>query len=1654
MDEVIDGMEVSQTEADLDHDLPRLDEVLHGVLNGALESPNDAIMEEQQDFHYPAMKEDTEKDSSFQYKQESEGISAVQSRQYPIEVVLTPPPDPEKYERIPLSWTVDRVVGEVAMGNKILYNIELDDGRIDQVAYDDILALNNGRQATVRYQEQRFSMGQATMHRSSSKRPLAEDDYYDSDSSISDYATYHKKRARTTSRPTRRSTRQASRQASADTGFDGYALNGEADASIGDHNDNDDDDDNDGEEASFSKSNARNSEPAPSEGRMTRSKDPAWQRKQTQIESDDELAQTDIFGDDYDAIPIIRSDLAGPKRTSARKRRRPATIYKPSRNFDSDSSIEFEASRRSRRSNRTTKSMQEADVDDDDYVIVEDRAPAAPKYAAVRETFQELPEDSLFRRFHADICETCRSEPNNGRGPLIYCQGCSLVYHKTCLGVRAQRDHRATKVATQAFVLQCKFCVGHYKKDKRAPDYSMCQDCRRRGPSCAEFSVKKTPKLEEKARLENGGEDPITPVDPQLINNADNVLFRCSTCKRGYHFHHLPPLTEENVDDSDIRDNRLEEYSLAEWKCKDCLNTNHKIHALVAWRPADQSAYKKGQRYEEFSEDDIEYLVKWEGRSHFHDLWMSGAWVYGVATPPMRIAFHKRTENQLPKIDANSAIEEEWLLADVFLSVKYKLRSRASTKAQDLARINDIVSVFVKFQGLSYEEAVWDEPPPRDSGAPWDAFCAAYDEYLNGKYFPSVKEHKMRERIELYRSLDFRKECELRGQPPGLQEGCQLMEYQMEGVNWLLYNFHQQLNVILADEMGLGKTVQIVAFITALVQGQPQCWPFLIVVPNSTCPNWRRELKKWAPALRVVTYHGGKAAQDLAYRHELFPDGLKEGLKAHVVIMSYEAASNVKATFQAVKWAGLIVDEGQRLKNEGTQLYRSLLEMNIPCRILLTGTPLQNNKRELFNLLQFIDPSNNAEELDAKYLEVTKENLKELHMLIRPYFLRRTKVQVLKFLPPMAQIILPITMTVLQEKLSKSIMSRNPELIKAIISKKKIKAGERKSLNNILADLRQCLCHPFCFSSEVEDKTVDEVQMHRNLVAASPKLLLLDIMLPKLKERGHRVLIFSQFLQSLTIIEDFLTGLGLAHDRIDGSLSALEKQKKIDAYNAPDSPLFAMLLSTRAGGVGINLATADTVIVYDPDFNPHQDIQALSRAHRIGQKKKVLCFQLMTKNTVEEKIMQMGRKKMALDHALIESMDAKDDATEDLESILKHGAEALFSNETKDKITYDSMSVDKLLDRSQIEDTSTGDDQTAESQFSFARVWANDEASLTANVDVTADDDDKPSVDPSVWENILKLREEEHERELAANQKVYGRGARRRVQQGVDYNKNQRQDADSGTDVDAEDELYIDNDIDEGEDESDAYGEEGQPTMPSRAKSAKATNGSHTGQSAARPTDHSLDLHQKSQQNQASNNSPKLHQKWRLNQANNQPYPTPSQAQGKATARPQSYVPPPPLPSYFDPTQPMPRPSVTSRFPSSYTVPTQTMPPNFMVSIPRRESGHLTGTAGATLPYSPSNVPLPIPQRILKSTQTTTNTTPRPHSNGNAKSLQPGQGSDVRFCVFCSKVHSLKMHCIDFNSEVSLRLAIDSLRAHRGKPGVEAAQAHLIDKLRQIRSLR
>lgn len=1070
---------------------------------------------------------------------------------------------------------------------------------------------------------------------------------------------------------------------------------------------------------------------------------------------------------DEDSIFIVTSDIrpqvGRPRRGFKRARGRPQLSRFEKKGGDG---IEFEAPRRSSRANKASKTMTDPGMDEDFNMDEDEKLPSAPKVSGAREVFQTTT-NGLFKQVHSATCGTCHNSANAlNKGMMIYCQGCSMGYHKICLGFRTTREHIVTKIGPNRFVLQCRDCVGvKKKKDAQSPSLDICVVCKVPGASCKPFSPKRSAAAEQKLREENEGEDPVTHVDSSLIDNADNVLFRCTTCHCAYHFEHLPPGRIKNTTDG-VRADRIAEYSI-DWKCKNCLDMQHKIATLVAWRPANRSTYIPGQTLLDVPEDDKEYLIKWATRSYAHCEWKPGPWVCGVTNGPMRISFGKRNdgENLLPKFDEKDAIPDEFLLADVILDVKFKGKFRFESRNDDLRKTYLIDQVLVKFQGLDYSEVVWDEPPVYDeSSSRWREFITAYKEFLNGKHFVTDSSVNIKERLRKFRDLDFAEKIEFDDGTHGSTEQPKaltktLMKYQIRGLNWLLHNFWKQRSAILADEMGLGKTIQVISLIAAVALQGPRAWPFLVVVPNSTCPNWRREIKQWAPDLRVVTYHGGREPQKLAYQYELFPNGARE-MKAHVVVMSYDSAQDpeTRNLFKHVNWVGLVVDEGQRLKNDENLLYGALRSMRLPWRLLLTGTPLQNNKRELFNLLQFIDPSKNAERLDEEYSELTAENIPKLQDMIRPYFLRRTKAGVLKFLPPMAQIILPVSMSVVQEKLSRSIMSKNPELIRAIFAKSKIKSTERSSLNNILMQLRKCLAHPFIYSGAVEDKNVDAGMMHRNLVSASSKLVLLEQMLPKMKEKGNRVLLFSQFLGMLDIVEDFLNGMGLKHQRLDGSISSLEKQKRIDAFNEPESEYFAFLLSTRAGGVGINLATADTVIILDPDFNPHQDIQALSRAHRIGQKKTVLCFQMMTKGTVEEKIMQIGRKKMSLDHALIETLDRReDDPGEDLESILKHGAEALFSDNDREVIKYDAAAIDKLLDRSQIKKPDIDEDSN-ETSFAHARVWETSTGDLTDDIQV----DENPQLDVGVWDAILKEREEEAKRLAELNKEVLGRGGRRR----------------------------------------------------------------------------------------------------------------------------------------------------------------------------------------------------------------------------------------------------------------------------------------------------
>ncbi|OJJ49241.1 hypothetical protein ASPZODRAFT_129654 [Penicilliopsis zonata CBS 506.65] len=1084
---------------------------------------------------------------------------------------------------------------------------------------------------------------------------------------------------------------------------------------------------------------------------------------------------------------------------------------------EEEENIERRASRHSKRKRKSLRHNLRERLEDE---ISENEAQSSERFVGAKEVFRKIPVDDTFRTRHCGSCEVCSIAGDDYvKGPLVFCQGCTSAYHQACLGPRTTREHLVTKIGDETFVLQCRRCVGSAcSKDPVCPHQGYCTGCKEPGSMAEPLRERVTARQEQQLRQNNGGKDPITAVDMDRVNNLENILFRCGTCHRAFHFEHLPPMSDKMDSPENSADHRFQEYSRT-WQCQDCSTAPGEIQAMVAWRPVDCLEYiPRNTTAESMKEDRKEYLIKWKTKSYFHTTWMPGSWVWGIGSVHMRRAFFRSPKNLTPHMTTEEAIPEEFLRVDIVFDVRYL--SDNDDDADDsndddgdelledthLRHASKVKEAYVKFKGLPYEESAWESPPDPSDTERWADFMKAYQDWVARDLVHVPKKEALQKRLTEARRKNF-KSALVKESQPSIMTGGTIMEYQKDGLNWLYYMWYKQQNAILADEMGLGKTIQVIGLLSTLIQDH-ECWPFLVVVPNSTCPNWRREIKSWAPSLRVVTYYGSAYARQLAQDHELFANGTRD-LRCHIVVTSYETMIDLSSRklLSRIPWAGLIVDEGQRLKNDKSQLYESLSRMKFPYKVLLTGTPLQNNIRELLNLLQFCDPTKDAETLEQEYGALSKENITALHDMIRPFFLRRTKAQVLTFLPPMVQVILPVSMSILQKRLYKSILAKNPELIKAIFQRHddQLKQNERQNLNNILMQLRKCLCHPFVYSQAIEERTANTKESHKHLVEASGKLKLLELMLPKLHQRGHRVLIFSQFLDNLDIVEDFLDGLGLMHRRLDGRMNSLEKQKQIDAYNAEGSPYFAFLLSTRSGGVGINLATADTVIIMDPDFNPHQDMQALSRAHRIGQKNKVLVFQLMTRGSAEEKIMQIGKKKMVLDHVLIERMDADDDDGQDLESILRHGAQALFDDDDSGDVTYDAESVDRLLDRSQAEQAASPEGP-ADTQFSFARVWANDDNSFEDRLQDPDMDRDTPN--STVWEKILQERELAAAEDAKRRAETFGRGKRKRMT--IDYNIHDQGDAVDESPVkprreaDSDAEFHSDGGAPQSETESDA----------------------------------------------------------------------------------------------------------------------------------------------------------------------------------------------------------------------------------------------------------
>ncbi|PYH79120.1 helicase [Aspergillus uvarum CBS 121591] len=586
-------------------------------------------------------------------------------------------------------------------------------------------------------------------------------------------------------------------------------------------------------------------------------------------------------------------------------------------------------------------------------------------------------------------------------------------------------------------------------------------------------------------------------------------------------------------------------------------------------------------------------------------------------------------------------------------------------------------------------------------------------------------------------------------QQPGLVTGGRMKKYQLEGLEWLKSLWMNGLCGILADEMGLGKTVQAISLL-AFFKEKNVSGPFLIAAPLSTVSNWVDEFAKWTPGIKTVLYHGTKD-QRAELRRKFMNMRNQRDMDFPVVCTSYEICMNDRKFLAQYQWRYIIVDEGHRLKNMNCKLIKELLTYNSANRLLITGTPLQNNITELWSLLHFLLPEifNDLNSFQSWFdfssmldksgqtdvMERRKRTLvSTMHSILKPFLLRRVKADVETSLPKKREYILYAPLTTeqkdlyreilngtgrqyLEEKATERLLAQNDRLSRSQSLKRSAEASEASSpskslkssrgstpasggratrrsrgpqsykelsdreFNTKLRKLEQGLEEDLDIDepSETEQeeleraKTIklakreiaqkkmqnpimqarlvcnsphnfywpwgsstDPTALDETLVTASGKMLLLDRLLPALLGKGHKVLIFSQFKTQLDILQDWATHLrGWRCCRIDGAVSQEDRRAQITAFNTdPAYKLF--LLSTRAGGQGINLVAADTVILFDSDWNPQQDLQAQDRAHRIGQTKPVIVYRLATKGTVEQTLLEKADSKRRLERLVIQ----------------------------------------------------------------------------------------------------------------------------------------------------------------------------------------------------------------------------------------------------------------------------------------------------------------------------------------------------------------------------------------------------------------------------------
>uniref|UniRef100_A0A452TKW5 Chromodomain-helicase-DNA-binding protein 4 n=1 Tax=Ursus maritimus TaxID=29073 RepID=A0A452TKW5_URSMA len=971
---------------------------------------------------------------------------------------------------------------------------------------------------------------------------------------------------------------------------------------------------------------------------------------------------------------------------------------------------------------------------------------------------------------HQDYCEVCQQG-----GEIILCDTCPRAYHMVCLD----------------------------------PDMEKAPEGKWSCPHCVKI-------FWDWEILEEVGGDPEEEDDHHMefcrVCKDGGELLCCDTCPSSYHIHCLNP--------------PLPEIPNGEWLCPRCTcpALKGKVQKILIWkwgqppsptpvpRPPDADPSTPSPKPLE-GRPERQFFVKWQGMSYWHCSWVSELQLELHCQVMFRNYQRKNDMDEPPSGDFGGdeeksrkrknkdpkfaemeerfyryGIKPEWMMIHRILNHSVDKKGH--------------VHYLIKWRDLPYDQASWESEDVEIQD--YDLFKQSYwnhrelmrgEEGRPGKKLKKVKLRKL-ERPPETPTVDPTVKYER--QPEYLDAtGGTLHPYQMEGLNWLRFSWAQGTDTILADEMGLGKTVQTAVFLYSLYKEGHSKGPFLVSAPLSTIINWEREFEMWAPDMYVVTYVGDKDSRAIIRENEFsFEDNAIRGgkkasrmkkeasVKFHVLLTSYELITIDMAILGSIDWACLIVDEAHRLKNNQSKFFRVLNGYSLQHKLLLTGTPLQNNLEELFHLLNFLTPErfHNLEGFLEEFADIAKEDqIKKLHDMLGPHMLRRLKADVFKNMPSKTELIVRVELSPMQKKYYKYILTRNFEALNAR------GGGNQVSLLNVVMDLKKCCNHPYLFPVAAMEapKMPNGMYDGSALIRASGKLLLLQKMLKNLKEGGHRVLIFSQMTKMLDLLEDFLEHEGYKYERIDGGITGNMRQEAIDRFNAPGAQQFCFLLSTRAGGLGINLATADTVIIYDSDWNPHNDIQAFSRAHRIGQNKKVMIYRFVTRASVEERITQVAKKKMMLTHLVVRpGLGSKTGSMskQELDDILKFGTEELFKDEATDGdnkegedssvIHYDDKAIERLLDRNQdeTEDTELQGMNEYLSSFKVAQYVVREEEMGEEEVEREIIKQEE-SVDPDYWEKLLRHHYEQQQEDLARN---LGKGKRIRKQ--VNYNDDWQDD--------------------------------------------------------------------------------------------------------------------------------------------------------------------------------------------------------------------------------------------------------------------------------------